>query len=185
MKRTLIAILATAVCVALAIPALAFAQGGIPTASATIPPCAEGNCTAAAQSIGAAPRSIQETKAAQEAPDAQTTPVTQCPGYVDADGDGVCDNYGTANCNHAQRWGNGAGQACPGFVDADGDGVCDNYGNGCLHGNGNGACPGYVDADGNGQCDNYGRGAGSGYGAAASGQGGYGHHGAGHGCHRG
>ena len=37
-------------------------------------------------------------------------------GFVDADGDGVCDNYGT-----------GAGR---GFVDADGDGVCDNYGTG-------------------------------------------------------
>lgn len=52
-------------------------------------------------------------------------------GYVDEDGDGVCDNY------------NGA---C-GYVDEDGDGVCDNY---------NGAC-GYVDEDGDGVCDNCGR----------------------------
>ena len=36
--------------------------------------------------------------------------------FVDADGDGMCDNYGT-----------GRGQY---FVDADGDGVCDNYGTG-------------------------------------------------------
>lgn len=36
--------------------------------------------------------------------------------YVDTNGDGVCDNYGTM--------GNGAN-----YVDADGDGVCDNYGN--------------------------------------------------------
>ena len=34
--------------------------------------------------------------------------------YVDANGDGVCDNHG-ANCL---------------YVDADGDGVCDNYGTG-------------------------------------------------------
>lgn len=34
--------------------------------------------------------------------------------FVDADGDGVCDNYGTSR----------------NFVDADGDGVCDNYGTG-------------------------------------------------------
>lgn len=34
--------------------------------------------------------------------------------FVDAHGDGVCDNYGA-----------GTGR---GFVDADGDGVCDNYG---------------------------------------------------------
>ena len=38
------------------------------------------------------------------------------PSFVDADGDGVCDNYGT-NRN---------------FVDADGDGVCDNCPNGGI-----------------------------------------------------
>lgn len=36
------------------------------------------------------------------------------PGYVDADGDGICDNRGTNGCG----WG-------PGYVDADGDGICD------------------------------------------------------------
>ena len=40
--------------------------------------------------------------------------------YVDADGNGVCDNYGT-----------GCGRN---YVDADGDGVCDNYGTGCHRG---------------------------------------------------
>lgn len=35
--------------------------------------------------------------------------------YADADGDGVCDNYGA--CGNGQY-----------YVDADGDGVCDNYG---------------------------------------------------------
>ena len=60
--------------------------------------------------------------------------------FVDADGDGICDNYGTNGC------GLGAG-----YVDADGDGICDNYGtNGC------GLGAGYVDADGDGICDNYG-----------------------------
>lgn len=60
--------------------------------------------------------------------------------FVDADGDGICDNYGTYGC------GMGAG-----FVDADGDGICDNYGTyGC------GAGTGFVDADGDGICDNYG-----------------------------
>lgn len=53
--------------------------------------------------------------------------------YADADGDGICDNYGK---------GNGAG-----YVDADGDGVCDNCG---------GRGRGYVDADGDGVCDNWG-----------------------------
>ena len=36
--------------------------------------------------------------------------------FVDADGDGICDNRGT-------------GRGCW-YVDADGDGVCDNYGAG-------------------------------------------------------
>ena len=45
--------------------------------------------------------------------------------FVDADGDGVCDN-----CVPGQGCGLGCGA---GFVDADGDGICDNYatGRGC------------------------------------------------------
>ena len=51
--------------------------------------------------------------------------------YVDADGDGVCDNLGTGTC--------GQGRYC---VDADGDGVCDNLGTGtCGHwGHSRGGC---------------------------------------------
>jgi hypothetical protein len=56
--------------------------------------------------------------------------------YVDADGDGVCDNSGDR----------------PGFVDEDGDGVCDNNcGRGC---GGNGM--NFVDEDDDGICDNIG-----------------------------
>ena len=74
-------------------------------------------------------------------------------GYVDADGDGVCDNAGTG-CGMY-----GAGR---GYVDADGDGVCDNAGMGCgMYGAGRG----YVDADGDGVCDN------AGYGAYGAGRG--------------
>jgi len=57
--------------------------------------------------------------------------------YVDADGDGICDNWGTC-----------------GYVDEDGDGICDNCG--VAHGNylaGNGRY--FIDADGDGVCDNY------------------------------
>ena len=36
--------------------------------------------------------------------------------FVDANGDGVCDNRGTG---------------CGDYVDANGDGVCDNHGTGC------------------------------------------------------
>jgi hypothetical protein len=53
--------------------------------------------------------------------------------FVDADGDGVCDNYvdrvplqdGTGN-----QWGAGTGTPGANFVDANGDGLCDN----CLNG---------------------------------------------------
>lgn len=58
--------------------------------------------------------------------------------YVDANGDGICDNRGVC------------------YTDTDGDGICDNRG----------TC--YVDADGDGVCDNYGTGlgcrSGAGYG---------------------
>ena len=49
-------------------------------------------------------------------------------GFVDADGDGVCDYFGTGR-------GNGQGV---GFVDKDGDGVCDYFGTGCGSGQGRG-----------------------------------------------
>ena len=60
--------------------------------------------------------------------------------YMDADNDGVCDNYtgsgnGGGNGNSGNsNWGNDSG-----YVDSDNDGVCDNY-----TGSGNG-----------GGCDNY------------------------------
>lgn len=150
MKRKMIAIVATALCAVLAVPALAFGVGNLSAGQAIV---------------------------ASDVP-AQTVAWR---GYVDADGDGVCDNYGSGYC------GNGAG-----YVDADGDGVCDNRGTGNGIGNGAGVHhgygpsstvdrPGYVDADGDGVCDNYaGQGQGRGQG---HGQGG-GHHG-GHGtCNR-
>ena len=55
--------------------------------------------------------------------------------WVDADGDGVCDNW--ASGGRHQNW-----------VDADGDGVCDNWALGGRHQN-------WVDADGDSVCDNW------------------------------
>lgn len=69
------------------------------------------------------------------------------PGYMDADGDGICDYCGVS-CS---------------FVDADGDGICDNYAALCGMGTG------YVDADGDGVCDYYGT-----YGCGRGGRGGRG-----------
>ena len=69
--------------------------------------------------------------------------------YVDANRDGVCDNWGTGVCS---------------FVDADGNGICDN----CGTGTGKYAAGGgrnYVDANGDGICDYFhGSGCGTGHG---------------------
>lgn len=84
--------------------------------------------------------------------------------YVDADGDGICDNCGA-------RHGHWAG--CGGFVDADGDGVCDICG--AKHGScpaGNGSA--FVDEDHDGICDNFQSGQGRGCGYGRGGQGGRG-----------
>lgn len=72
------------------------------------------------------------------------------PGHacVDADGDGICDNYDPEYCP-----GGGMGG---GYVDADGDGVCDNYDPEYCPGNGAGG--GYAAGS------HHGRGNGSGHG---------------------
>ena len=107
-----------------------------------------------------------------------------CDAFVDADGDGVCDQCAALADEAAADGGVSAGSAtdgnaasgsCPAFVDADGDGVCDN----CAAADG--SCPGYADADSDGVCDNYGEGCpGAGHGC----QNGVGRHGQGHGCWR-
>ncbi len=67
--------------------------------------------------------------------------------YVDADGDGVCDNYTYAGGNGFNGNGCGRNPYCgQNYVDADGDGICDNF----VDNNGDGIndnCPGF----GNGQ----------------------------------
>ncbi len=69
------------------------------------------------------------------AQDSNTAPTT---GFIDADGDGVCDNAG--DCPNKERAG--------GYVDADNDGVCDNAAN----------CPRHTTASGchgAGGCDRH------------------------------
>ena len=125
--------------------------------------------------------------------------VASCEGFVDADGDSVCDNFGMRahrgegvgyGYGNGQRDGNGAGQGngCgQGFAYADGDGVCDNRAAACacVDADADGACDtcgaaypgGFVDTDGDGMCDNRHNGvrAGNGYGRGAG-------SGAGNGC---
>ena len=87
--------------------------------------------------------------------------------FVDANGDGVCDNVGTGVCAYVDADGDGFCDTCGiGFVDADGDGICDYIGSGVC---------GYVDVDDDGICDNYtadrgcGRGRGNGRGCGGRG----------------
>ncbi len=81
---------------------------------------------------------------------ANTGDSTACTGFVDTDGDGICDTCGADNHPHNDCGTN--------YVDADGDGVCDNYGTART---GHGSC--YVDANDDGICDNRGDGTGNGY----------------------
>lgn len=112
-KKKMVAVFAGALVVALALPAAALAApgGGFGQLFAS--------CQG--QGLGMAIMRSQAT-------------VDQACGraFVDADGDGVCDNYAA---------GNGCGR---GYVDENGDGVCDNGGRGgCGAGAGQGAGSGY------------------------------------------
>lgn len=122
MKKTTIALIVTAALVALAVPALAFANGMQQVWSHT---------AEAPAVVHHAPAPAAHGPLASIADAAHSTvhSNTACPGYADTDGDGVCDN-----CDNAQG-------SCLGYVDGNGDGVCDNYGSGCYrsgHGHGNG-----------------------------------------------
>ncbi len=67
--------------------------------------------------------------------------------FIDADGDGICDNW-----QQGGRGGHrGRGQE---FVDTDRDGVCDNWQQGGRGGH-RGCGQGFVDADGDGVCDHH------------------------------
>jgi len=100
----------------------------------------------------------------------QTAPDTTVPqvGYVDADGDGVCDNCGNAL---------GTNPDAPNFIDENKDGVCDHFGTdeqgqgqsfrqgmrgrmqqmmgGGQQGQGNVQGQNYADANNDGVCDNF------------------------------
>ncbi len=105
---------------------------------------------ATAEPIGRGVNSTPENTPAATQQDVQPVD-TRGPNYVDADGDGVCDNRPACGQGKGRRGG---------YVDANGDGICDNQGAGARgqrNGQG-GARRGYVDADGNGVCDNQGLG---------------------------
>lgn len=187
MKKRTIAIVATALALLLVVPGVAFARGyyhqkiGAPAAckQASVYACTylkETKQSLFSAKNGAANNNgLNSTGKGQGYIDADGNGVcdnatgTYCAqGYVDADADGVCDN-----CGAATYGGQGQGQ---GYIDADNDGICDNAtgtycGRGYVDADGDGICDncgsasyggggrGYVDTDGNGICDNYGSGA--------------------------
>ena len=86
--------------------------------------------------------------------DVQTVPVKYGRAFLDANGDGVCDNFTPGTGQGIGRSGRGVGVR---FVDANGDGVCDNFtpvtGQG-IGRSGRGVGVRFVDANGDGVCDN-------------------------------
>lgn len=130
MKKGMIAVVIALLCAALAVPVLAFGMGGAPARqqdqSQLMATCVDQACDivatqAADTASDVAPVAVPSAPAASPA---------ACHGFVDADGDGVCDNYAQGNCASGYHHGNGAassGGNCPAYTDADGDGTCDNY----------------------------------------------------------
>lgn len=165
MKKKLAAVALAVALVSLAVPALAFAGGYGQAADGARQ--ARGACFAlcqATEALGGSMADLATTAAAHCGrgcfDGAQNRSqgagcAASCNGYVDADGDGVCDSCGgfaasgdgaqgpapamrmptaTALATPRQRCG-----SCGGYVDQDGDGVCDRYGQGgCGKGYGSG-----------------------------------------------
>lgn len=141
MKRVLIALMAATFCAALAIPTIAFAAARPAAGLVAHPAITMADASASFSGLQGC------VKAMSGMPDACAR-VVECVSphhFLDADGDGVCDNAGVGTCLHP---------GCSGYVDADGDGVCDNYPNGNGNDNGNGY--GYGSSNGNGSVDDAG-----------------------------
>ena len=132
MKKGMIAIVIAALCAALAVPALAFGLGAAPANQAAPSQLANACAGQACDAV-----TVQAERGAASVTPAVAMPAT-CPGYVDADGDGICDNHARGNSGSGYHHGNGAASPgdpdCPGYVDADGDGTCDNYAGRGHHG---------------------------------------------------
>lgn len=108
---------------------------GIGAAAAVV---AVGACLTTAVPAMAASNTAGQTLAQATAVSYDAT----CPGFVDADGDGLCDN-----CEARAARGH---HGCASYVDENKDGVCDTCTNG---GTGRATCRGYGDTDGDGVCD--------------------------------
>ncbi len=167
MKKRIVAVACALALATLAMPATALAA---PAAQGPFGGCVRaGSCNAAAFSAvverTAAACGLMRDTCAAGPQCTQADPASGCPGYVDRDGDGFCDNVGRGFCSgYADADGDGlcdacgaAASACPGYVDEDADGVCDNFASGSCDGSLGHGC-------GNGQGDGSGIGRGYGYG---------------------
>ena len=118
--------------------------------------------------------------AAQEPPGGDT-PAVPGANFVDEDGDGICDLFGTGASGYGQgRFGQGgarqaygsrggAGTCGDNFVDEDGDGICDLAGTGTGSGQGgNGFRGGNGFGRGMGRGQGFGQGQGLGQGASVT-----------------
>jgi hypothetical protein len=137
--------------------ALTLGLSGCVAATDSAPTVADGTRAEALQEQSADP-------SAEALPASQGTAAHPCPGcgrgpgFVDQDGDGVCDRM------QSGQTGCGCMGKGPGFVDQDGDGVCDHRqraggergrgpGPGWGRAGGRGRGPGFVDQNGDGGCD--------------------------------
>ncbi len=122
-----------------------------------------------------------------QGPEPGVPPFGQGAGFVDEDGDGVCDYAGTGQgMGHRHGFVDEDGDGvCDNFVDEDGDGVCDyagtgqgmGHGHGFVDQDGDGVSDNFVDEDGDGVCDHAGIGQRMGHGRDMSGGPGYARHG--------
>ena len=124
MKKSLIALVGAALAVVLAVPAVALAMRPADAPSA-LAPLVSAPCAAAA---GACPAPCEEAKDLRACPDAGVCaypradalcPDEGCPGFIDVDGDGVCDHRGAAQDDAGASC---SATSCPAPA---GDGWCD------------------------------------------------------------
>lgn len=125
MSKKAIAIAIAVLCSALALPAIAFAWSGAAEVGSII-----GGRAATVLEAPDLPAGTAGGAAGSAAGGESRRNAAPCPGYQDADGDGLCDYHSTG----CPRYAPSADTApCPGYIDADGDGICDYHGTGCLH----------------------------------------------------
>ena len=159
MKKRSFALLAVAVCIVLAIPALAFGSAGMFSTENAVKAesalSAEGSIDqldTTAPATNEQPESAQPRVDDQSAAVANEAPRSAATGqrFIDENNNGICDRYEQGTCDSPWCDGECLGQgragtnynssatsssgyrhhsACgQGYVDADGDGVCDNRG---------------------------------------------------------